>query len=56
MNMRNKYKEHLVYQVQDVFQLSFGLESFHTVVDKGTLDAVFPEDTADNQVKIAELF
>lgn len=54
--MRNKYKEHLVYQVQDVFQLSFGLESFHTVVDKGTLDAVFPEDTADNQVKIAELF
>jgi hypothetical protein len=29
----------------DIFNMSYGDNSFDVVLDKGTLDAVFPEDS-----------
>lgn len=54
MNSRNKHKA-LTYEVQDVFEMSYQEESQTCIVDKGTLDAVFPEDTPENEEKITQL-
>lgn len=45
-------KSDLKYEVADVFDMGYGEGSFDVVVDKGTLDAVFPEDTLENKERI----
>ena len=47
MNTRTQMKgyEGITYEVMDIFNLTFDDFSFNAVMDKGTLDAVFPEDS-----------
>lgn len=43
-----KTRPDMKYEVMDVFKLKYEVESFDFVLDKGTLDAVFPENTPEN--------
>lgn len=47
MNQRTQTKglTGLEYEVMDIFNLSYDDHTFNCVFDKGTLDAVFPENT-----------
>ena len=42
----------LKYEVADVFDLQYPEHSFDIILDKGTLDAVFPENTEENKSRI----
>lgn len=45
MQQRPKTKTaNLIYETADVFNLNYASSSFDVILDKGTLDAVFPED------------
>lgn len=46
----------LEYQVMDIFDLKFNDFSFDCVLDKATLDAVFPEDTPKIRENVAKMF
>ena len=52
MAERAKGSKSLVYEVADVFDLKYGTGTFDVVLDKGTLDAVYPEDTSENKERI----
>ena len=57
MALRSKVKRpKMSYQVMDVFNMKLEDSSYDAIVDKGTLDAVFPEDTSKNAEKIEHLF
>lgn len=43
-----KTRPEMKYEVGDVFKLKYEQDSFEYVLDKGTLDAVFPENTLEN--------
>ena len=44
------------YEVMDIFNLTYDDFSFNAVMDKGTLDAVFPEDNPKVKENINVLF
>ena len=46
----------MTYEVQDVFAMKYEEGSFDAVLDKGTLDAVFPEDNEVNLKRVKGLF
>ena len=46
----------LEYKVMDIFDLKYENEKFDFVLDKGTLDAVFPENTTKIVNNIEKLF
>jgi len=57
MNLRSaKIRPEMTYKVMDIFKLTFEKDSFGTVFDKGALDAVYPEDTPENKIKIENMF
>lgn len=39
-----KLRPKMVYQTMDVFNMSFSDQSFNVVLDKGCLDAIYPEE------------
>lgn len=45
-----------LYEVADVFNMQYKDESFDVVFDKGTLDAVFPEETEQNVNRLTKQF
>lgn len=51
-----KTRPEMIYEVQDVFAMKFEVNSFDIILDKGTLDAVYPEDTEVNLVRVNGLF
>lgn len=44
------------YEVMDIFNMTYAPATFDAVLDKGLLDAVYPEDTEANSIKITGLF
>ena len=57
MRKRSNIKRpEMSYEVGDVFNMKFEDNSFDAVMDKGTLDAVFPEDTEINLERVKGLF
>lgn len=57
MALRSKTKRpKMAYEVMDIFKMKIENGTYDVVVDKGTLDAVFPEDTAENTQKVHFLF
>lgn len=46
----------LEYEVMDIFKLAYDDFAFHCVLDKGTLDAVFPENDPKIKENISILF
>lgn len=43
------------YEVMDIFNMTYQKQSFDVILDKGLLDAVYPEDTEENTGKITKL-
>lgn len=56
MKKRNKKRGEMSWVVMDVFEMSFEKESFDTIIDKGTLDAIYPEEKKENREKIEKYF
>jgi len=52
----SKKRPEMSYDVQDVFAMKFEDNSFDVIIDKGTLDAVYPEDTEVNLTRVRGLF
>ena len=52
----SKIRPEMIYEVGDVFNMKFEGGSFDAVMDKGTLDAVYPEDTEVNLERVQGLF
>ena len=52
----SKIRPEMSYEVGDVFNMKFEGGSFDAVMDKGTLDAVYPEDTEVNLERVQGLF
>lgn len=46
----------LQYKIMDIFNMTFDDEIFDCVLDKGALDAVFPENKAPIKQNIEKLF
>jgi len=46
----------MVYQQMDALNMTFGDGQFSVVLDKGTLDALMPDDSEDVRRKIDKLF
>lgn len=46
----------MVYQQMDALNMTFGDSQFSVVLDKGTLDALMPDDSEDVRIKIDKLF
>ena len=42
----------MVYEVMDIFKMTYQPAAFDAVLDKGLLDAVYPEESPENTVKI----
>ena len=42
----------MVYEVMDIFKMTYQPSAFDVVFDKGLLDAVYPEESQENTVKI----
>lgn len=40
------------YEVMDIFNMTYEKNSFDILMDKGLLDAVYPEENEENTVKI----
>lgn len=51
-----KIRPEMSYEVGDVFNMKFEAGSFDAILDKGTLDAVYPEDTEVNLERVQGLF
>lgn len=51
----NKRPE-MVFEEMDALNMSFEQESFSVVLDKGTLDALMPSDTENDQDRAKKLF
>ena len=51
-----KKRVEMTYEVQDVFAMKYENNSFDAIIDKGTLDAVFPEDNEVNLQRVYGLF
>lgn len=51
-----KIRPTMTYEVMDIFNMTYPSKSFDAILDKGLLDAVYPEDTQENSVKINGLF
>ncbi|XP_054717727.1 eEF1A lysine and N-terminal methyltransferase-like [Uloborus diversus] len=51
-----KDRPNLVFEHMDVFELSYDNDSFAVVLDKGTLDALFVDESSDNVGKIEKMF
>lgn len=50
-----KLRPSMRYEVMDIFNMTYAPASFDVILDKGLLDAVYPEDTEANTVKITSL-
>ncbi len=37
----------MIYEVGDIFNMKYSENSFDNIIDKGALDAVYPEDNQD---------
>jgi len=46
----------MVYQQMDALNMTFGDGQFSVVLDKGTLDALMPDDSEDVRRKIDKFF
>ncbi|EAR90517.1 methyltransferase domain protein (macronuclear) [Tetrahymena thermophila SB210] len=47
-----KIRPEMKYEVVDIFNMTYAPNSFDIVMDKGLLDAVYPEETEENTTKI----
>lgn len=56
MKKRNKKRGEMNWVVMDVFEMTFEKESFDAIIDKGTLDAIYPEEKKENREKIEKYF
>jgi hypothetical protein len=56
MAQRSKSKPNLIYQVMDMFNMTFKPGWFNAILDKGALDAVFPEKTRTNIANVTSFF
>lgn len=57
MAERSKVIRHkMKYEVMDVLKMTYDDKAFNAVLDKGTLDAMFPEDTPEQCQKIETMF
>jgi len=57
MAERSKTKRpKMVYEVMDIFNMTYKDNSFDVILDKGALDALFPKDTTENCQNIRNLF
>lgn len=50
-----KLRPQMRYEVMDIFNMTYSAGSFDAILDKGLLDAVYPEDTLSNSEKISGL-
>lgn len=56
MSQNTREREHLKYIQMDALSMTFDNAQFSVVVDKGTLDALMPNDRADTLSKINQYF
>jgi SAM-dependent methyltransferase len=57
MSKRSEKKRPLMkYLLMDIFDMKFEKEQFEIVIDKGGIDAIFSEETEENDLKIKKLF
>ena len=54
--MNEKSGGKLKYEVQDVFNMAYKAEKFGMVLDKGCLDAIYPESNKENWKRIENFF
>ncbi|KAK5646559.1 hypothetical protein RI129_005023 [Pyrocoelia pectoralis] len=55
-NLHEKTRPNLYYIQMDVFSMKFDDDSFSVIVDKGTLDALMPDDKSETREKICKYF
>lgn len=55
-NLHKDSRPNLKYIKMDVFEMAFPIESFNVILDKGTLDAIMPNDSVETQEKIKQYF
>lgn len=58
-NMKEKHKDKypgLVYVIKDILNTEYQNEMFSVVIDKGTLDALMPEDDAESLTRAMAMF
>lgn len=47
-----KIRPEMKYEIMDIFNMTYAKNSFDILMDKGLLDAVYPEDNEENSNKI----
>jgi hypothetical protein len=55
-DLHGKDRSDMVYQQMDAMNMTFGNCQFSVVLDKGTLDALMPDDSEDVRRKIDKFF
>ena len=56
MTDQNKGRPDLVFEKMDALQMTYPENSFNVVLDKGTLDALFTDDSPETVAKIEQMF
>lgn len=56
MSRNTKERENLKYIQMDAFNMSFDNAQFSVIVDKGTLDALMPDDKPETLLRINQYF
>ncbi|KRX03797.1 hypothetical protein PPERSA_04305 [Pseudocohnilembus persalinus] len=55
-NRSQKLRPKLQYEVMDIFNMSYKDDQFENILDKGCLDAVYPDDKPETKEQVLKLF
>lgn len=56
MNVINTHRTHMKFLCMDALNMTFDNEQFSVVIDKGTLDALMPDDSEETNLRIDKYF